>query len=224
MWEIDLSKRICSKVDIQNQHQVPLLSYHSAQYLSKFDAMVVVGGKLAVGKGAPMNNTVMIYHFKEKMFQFIDDRANPSPFYRLPKSHIVSSTLMGTNQLAFYGGSSCTDYDEYDKCDKHIYIMSFHDSSEFLKEPGERSFFLYPFLTRIYISERVSSVYNTIIYCKETSSFYLYGGYVNDFTIVTVNFKDTDVHFFALRNMVNKIKTDSLDDHFSDIMVRSKTE
>ncbi|KAL9645043.1 hypothetical protein ABK040_004535 [Willaertia magna] len=181
LYEINLQEKICKKIKALNHDQIIPRSYHTSKYLSKYDVMVTVAGKLKKGPNQPMTNEILIYHFKENYFQIFNDNTNPSPFFKLPGCHVVHSTVVNNHTFAFYGGCRTTNYNSNGDYDPHLYILNFikdinpnnnYNNNSYgvqLKHP------LYPYTTRILIPERISSCYTNIEYHAPTSSFYLYG-------------------------------------------------
>ena len=198
--EEDAPRPKATRIFAKNHDVVKTRSYHASEYISKYDVMVSVAGKVMKGANAPMLNEILIYHFKRNEFQIINDSSPElrNPFIGgkkgLPYAHVLHSTkVYGFNkfstldncfQMAYYGGCKNTEYHCDASYDPHLYVLSFVPSET---NPLD----LCVLVTRVLITERKSTAYTNISFCPATQSFYFFGGFHTQLTdrldIVTVN-------------------------------------
>ncbi|EFC41457.1 predicted protein [Naegleria gruberi] len=189
------------KIIAKNHDIISTRSYHTCEYIPKYDIMVSVAGKVRKGIDAPMLNEILIYHFNRNEFQVIGDHNILNPWLKvkdLPYAHVLGSTRIygydsfstfdNCYQMAYYGGCSTTDYDSDQSYDPHLYILSFKPSKREVSNVDV-------LVTKVNLKERASSGYTAINYHPETSSFYLFGSFQaqsrDELSIFTMKFAST---------------------------------
>lgn len=231
------------KITATNHSIVTNRSYHTAEYLPKYDIMVSFAGKVRKGADAPMLSEILIYHFKRNEFQIIQSEniLNPSiTTSNLPCAHVCHSTriygyekhyfdanykfasgLENCYQMAVYGGCKNTEYDNDTAHDPHLYIFSFiphgqHKNSSLSSLSSSNLLDVY--ITKILIVERVSSTYTNISWVPQASSFYFLGAYAtqssNKISIFTMNFSETGT---IERQFQHRLLPLLFSNHFTDL-------
>jgi len=95
----------------------PPRAYHSSIYLSKYDAMVVFGGKLKPGKPAGLSSQCHIFHFKTNTWELLSDIVFPIGCL---SGHAVLA--LNDHVFAIIGGTKAAYGDDKDQ-DTKIYVF-----------------------------------------------------------------------------------------------------
>ncbi|KAG2393756.1 hypothetical protein C9374_007287 [Naegleria lovaniensis] len=99
-------------------------AYHSATYLEKYDIMVVCGGKLRPGQGAPLSSQCFIYHFATSTWELLDPT-----IFRMPTLSGHQVLKISNSVIAVVGGSHVA-YGKASDMSKFIYLYDV-ESREF---------------------------------------------------------------------------------------------